>query len=176
MIKKIFIFIILLVLFLSGYYFGFLNGKSKAVNEYIDFYANSGIFKSDIEQEISNEFETDDVLGKINYPLIDIYFNLDDNWNVIIRTNLFSESEKFFILRDALILHFNTAKIRVLTFPAGRGTTPEGVLYVYKGKELIREVQFFEIYIDDTAIENEFIQLPKEVIESTIRAKLPSPI
>ena len=95
-------------------------------------------------QYLTNEPEyPDDVIGRIDYPLIEIYFNRNDVNLVILYENIFTSNKQVKILLDSDAMENIKGNFHVLTFPAGRGTTPDSIIYVYKNGELIKYVEFF---------------------------------
>ena len=146
-----------------------------ALTGYFSFYMgfNLGVTKgTKIEQPVNSKEH--DTFIKVDYPLIDIYFDTESEWLVIDRTGLFGHQEKFSIIRESQgLLQFSKEGLRVLTFPAGRGTTPEGYIYVYKNNVLIKEVPYIEIYFENEIIKNAFQQKTKNEVEDIIKNKLP---
>ncbi|MDR2578871.1 MAG: hypothetical protein LBC70_08735 [Chitinispirillales bacterium] len=135
-------------------------------------------FNGNAEKKTEN---ADDVLGKIHHPLIDIPFmsatNENSDWLIINHSNLFTDDERFEIIQGrGAFLHFDTEHLKVITFPRGRGTTPNGVIYVFRNGILIRDVPYWEIYITSTFLTNEFRQVTRVEIEEIINSKLPPAI
>lgn len=113
---------------------------------------------------------------KEDYPLLDVIFDDKSDWVVIIRTDLFTEDEKYYVSQNAQNLNMNKEYLKLLTFPVGRGTTPFGIVYIYQNKKLIKEVPFIEIYYENTILQDAFKIVSKENINKLINDSLPSPI
>jgi len=120
--------------------------------------------------------EINNILGKFDYPLIDIYFDNDNEWLVIDRKYLFTSQEMFYTIQKSRELELSKEWLKIITFPVGRGTTPNGIIYVYKDKNLIKEVPYLEIYYETKLIMNLFKQVTKNEIENIINNELPPPI
>lgn len=121
--------------------------------------------------------EDDSILSRYDYPLLDVAFTDGASWAVIIQTDLWNEGgETVFLSQNAAELSLVQEYIRVLTFPVGRGTTPEGCLSIYKEKELIKEVPFINIEFADASIRELFYKTTREDIEKTLEITLSTPI
>ncbi|MDR2207877.1 MAG: hypothetical protein LBE22_02745 [Azoarcus sp.] len=136
---------------------------------------NNGMIK-ETKAECPVCFEGSDVFGKIDYPLIEIIFDTESEWLVIDRSGLFTEHEVFSISQSSQDLQFNKEDLRVLTFPEGRGTTPKGIIYVYKDGVLIKRVPYIESHFESDALKDAFQQVTKDEVEIMIKSKLPPPI
>ena len=125
-------------------------------------------------------------LGIIDYPLIEISFiqNEEDEWLIIDRSDPFVDfgeevkKEKVNMLHikdyeEARALNHSKGALKVVTFPTGLGTTPEGVIYVYKNEVLIKEVPYLKIEFGNKEL---FRQVPIKEAEKLIGESLPSPI
>jgi hypothetical protein len=141
------------------YYLGFIFGAKKVTN---------------INQ--ANDVVISDVFGRVDYPLVDIFFDSESKWLVIDRSSLLTDSEKFKISQDSLDLQFNKECLKLVTFPVGRGTTPMGIVYVYKDEILVREIPYIEAYYKNEGIEKAFRPAEKSEIESILSRELPSAI
>ncbi|MBP0990490.1 MAG: hypothetical protein J5874_04885 [Oscillospiraceae bacterium] len=115
-------------------------------------------------------------ISVIDYPLIDISFDDKSNWFVIVRTNLFTENEKYYVSQNIKSLNLNKEKLIISTFPVGRGTTPQGIIYVYKNCTLIKEVPFINISFKSQIFKSQFEYMTKKDVEKIINASLPSPV
>jgi len=140
------------------YFLGFNKGKAKAVMANMEF--------------------VNDVVGMVDYPLIEISFypNPENEWVIINRVGISAIESMFYVIQDDALLQWGTDKIKVITFQQGRGTAPNGIFYVYKNKELKKEVPYWEIHIDDEEIIKAFRQITVEELEALIGQKLPLPI
>ncbi|MBO5453058.1 MAG: hypothetical protein J6A69_03730 [Clostridia bacterium] len=107
-----------------------------------------------------------DAISMLDYPLIDIYFDKEYSWDVLIRQNMYAENEAYYILDDREILETNKELLKVLTFPSGRGTTPNGEISVYKNNQLIKTVEYFELDVASEEFKREFTKITsKDVLE-----------
>ena len=136
---------------------------------------NSGINKA-TKTENNIDFESNNVFGKIDYPLIEINFSPGNEWLVIDREALFTEKEIFRIIQNSQYLQLNSESLQVITFPVGRGTTPNGIIYVYKDGILIKEVPYIEAYFESDVLKNAFQQVTKEKVQEIIKSELPPAI
>ncbi|MCL2529586.1 MAG: hypothetical protein FWE41_04565 [Coriobacteriia bacterium] len=115
-------------------------------------------------------------ITSIDYPLIDVSFTPENEWLVVVRTELFEDVESFLIAQNRGALHFNSDQLLVSTFPLGRGTTPTGIVYVYRDGALIKEVAFFEFFFENDTIRDAFYEATQAEIIEMIGSELPSPI
>lgn len=107
-----------------------------------------------------------DYIGKIDYPLIDIAFNDGSEWTVVVATGIYSENPTYMICEDATALQFVKEHLSVLTFPAGRGTTGNGCVTVYKNGQEVKCVEYFELTFANDSIHNKFKKTSeKEMLE-----------
>ena len=143
------------------------------VASYVSYRAG---FEEGIDAKVNVENQTDSVFGKIDYPLIDIAFDSQSKWVVINRSGLFTEQEMIAAAQDAQKLRQCSEGLRVLTFPVGRGTTPNGVIYVYKDGVLVKEVPYLEAVFEDNTLKDAFKQMEKKQAEQLIGTQLPSPV
>lgn len=115
-------------------------------------------------------------MSKVDYPLIDISFDEKSEWLVIVRTDLFTQHEKYNVSQNNENLNMNKEGLKILTFPVGRGTTPVGVVYVYQNGKLVKEVPFTEIFFESKILKDTFKNMSKEYIDKLIDGTLPPPI
>ena len=99
-------------------------------------------------QKESSPIENTEI-SKVDYPLIDISFDEKSEWLVIVRTDLFTQHEKYSVSQNSKNLNMNKERLKILTFPVGRGITPVGVVYVYQNGNLVKEVPFTEIFFEN---------------------------
>jgi len=151
--------IVLFTVAIAGYT-GYFLGFNKCIYE-----------KIGIENSVT--FENSNVTGKIDYPLIDIDFSIENEWIVINRTELFTEKESLGIIQNARDLRLNTENLRILTFPLGRGITPNGVIYIYRDGEIVKEVPYIEMHFESEVLKNMFQQKTKMEVEAIINSVLP---
>ena len=82
-------------------------------------------------------------LSRIDYPLIDIYFEKDKEYRLELtdfegkKLKQFKESGDFF--------QANKEFFSIFTIPSGRGTTPPYILNVYEGKKGIMSIECSEV-------------------------------
>ena len=125
----------------SGYIIGMSEGYSTGMS--IGYSANSTKKLSTAAPELFDN----DVIGRYDYPLMEVFLDDNDKYSLIIRDHISSKNEIYRIITNFDVLDRCREKIAVLTFPIGRGTTPNGSLYLYKNHTLIKEVPYFEVYI-----------------------------
>jgi len=114
-------------------------------------------------------------ISKIDYPLIEINFDGGSDWVVVKRDNLF-QKEVFSIIDDETELQYNKEFMYVFTFPTGRGTTPNGIIYIYRDGSLVKEVPYTEISFEKQTLENLFRDISEKELCEVINGILPSPI
>ena len=124
----------------------------------------------------NNKTKTSDIVGKIDYPLIDINFDNESEWVIINRNNLFTEQETFNVAQNNNTLQLTKENLSVITFPVGRGTTPNGIIYVYKNGKLVKEVPYIEVMFENESLTESFLKMTKEEVENLIQDNIPSPI
>ena len=128
------------------------------------------------DEKVTHKNNSNEVLIKADYPLIEMPITSNDEWFVIIRSDLFSENEKFAVCDNEECLNFNKENLMISTFPAGRGTTPNGVVYIYRNNELVKQIPFIEVFFENNIFKDEFENAKQEDIEKLINMPLPSPI
>jgi hypothetical protein len=158
-IKNTFKYIIILsiaaILCFSFYHIGYKNGGINAL-------ATGTI-----------DYDAYKTIGKIDYPLIEVAFGNGSEWLVIDLPIILYEQANIKTSQNSALLDFYKDKLRVLTFPVGRGTTPNGIICIYKNGMLIKYVPYLEIYFDSNELENSFQSLPKDEVEALIIDELP---
>ena len=127
-------------------------------------------------EKVTQKDNPNETLTKDDYPLIEMSITSNDEWFVIIRSDLFSKDEKFAVCDDEECLSFNKENLVISTFPVGRGTTPNGVVYIYRNNELVKQIPFIEVRFENNIFKDEFENAKKEDIEKLINMSLPSPI
>ena len=83
-------------------------------------------------------------ISRIDYPLIDIYFEKDKKYKVTITKYMESETYKEYV-DTGDFFQFNKEKFSILTIPSGRGTTPEYILRVHEGDNCIKTIECSKI-------------------------------
>ena len=161
--KKILILLLCIISISASHWWIYTKGFSNGANS--------------IEKNLPEEIEKAPLFnGKPDYPLIDIVFSEENEWLVVNRENLFTESEKISVIDNVQLLELNKEQIFVTTFPLGRGTTPNGEIYIYKDGELIKSISYFDFEILSDELKTASYSLTKEQIEEMIVDELPSPI
>lgn len=94
------------------------------------------------EQE-DERFVTQGSDGRIDYPLIDVYFEHDKTYTLQL-VKFGGEKEKEYTAKGDFF-QFNKENFSIITCPSGRGTTPGYVLSVYEGKKRIKDIDCFKI-------------------------------
>lgn len=83
-------------------------------------------------------------ISRIDYPLIDIYFEKDKKYKVTITKYMESETYKEYA-DTGDFFQFNKENFSILTIPSGRGTTPEYILRVYEDDNCIKTIECSKI-------------------------------
>ena len=156
MLKKFIIILICFLLLISSSYISYEKGKKDA--------------KASIKVLPAENTEN---FCMPHYPLIDIYFDENNQWTVINRENLFTDDESFSIIQNPSLIEMNKEFIILNSFPVGRGTTPSGKLYVYKNSELIKEIPYSKCRITSKILKENFFNVSMEQAENLINSKFP---
>lgn len=126
-----------------------------AINSFL--YDKSTIVKTE-RKENNEQFGEDDekddelsrqgTIARIDYPLIDIYFDKNKNYKVTIKE--FGNSQEIYkeYKDKGDFFQFNKEKFSILTVPSGRGTTPKYILRVEEENECIKTIDCIEIRTD----------------------------
>ena len=110
----------------------------------------------------------DDIIGKIDYPLIDVYFDNDNDWIILKSDGLVSDNPEFTMIRDVHSVEHIKDKISILTFPVGHGTTANGTICIFKNEILIKSVPYIESYISDENLSALFETVAEEEVASLL--------
>lgn len=134
---------------------------------------NNGSPTDNKEQDPGNDTWT-----KIDYPLIEYYFDDDSEWLIVITDlqNLSKNDGIFKIIKCPQDLRYCTQNLYVTTFPVGRGTTPNGEIIIYRNGDLAKRVQYLDYRITSQVIQDRIEEVNKEELRSLINADIPSPI
>ena len=146
---KILIMAVLLFAILIGGIGGF------AINSFL--YDKSAIIKTERKEnneqleeddEKDDEFSRQGTIARIDYPLIDIYFDKNKNYKVTIKE--FGNSQEIYkeYKDKGDFFQFNKEKFSILTVPSGRGTTPKYIRRVEEENECIKTIDCIEIRTD----------------------------
>ncbi|MBR5239041.1 MAG: hypothetical protein IKW04_00515 [Clostridia bacterium] len=127
--------------------------------------------KSEKEIEIVDDTSIDEAIGQLDYPLIDIAFNDGNEYAVVISNDIYSEKQTYLLCADGRNLQFNTEHLYIRTYPAGRGTTGNGAITVYKNGEEIRYIEFLEINFTNEDMKNSFVKVSSEELNDYLNAK-----
>lgn len=104
----------------------------------------SGIQTLEEDETLDAGQQKQDSVGRIDYPLIDLYFEHDKTYKIVIREYMMDtvvdeyEAEGDFF-------QFNKEYISIVTCPSGRGTTPPFMFEIYEGDTLIKNIDCFEV-------------------------------
>lgn len=77
-------------------------------------------------------------ISRIDYPLIDLYFEADKTYKLELAEYSGEKIKEYSAKGD--FFQFNKEYFSILTFPSGRGTTPDYILSVYEGKKRIKTI------------------------------------
>ena len=104
-------------------------------------------FEENDEKE-DDELSRQDSIARIDYPLIDIYFDKNKNYKVTIKE--FGNSQEIYkeYKYKGDFFQFNKEKFSILTVPSGRGTTPKYILRVEEENECIKTIDCVKIRTD----------------------------
>ena len=121
--------------------------------------------KNETENFFSDENDQD-LVTKVDYPLLDIYFSEEDKWIILNAVGLYQGNEEFLVIsgRDGSFIEWMKEYMRVLTFPVGRGITPDGLILVYKNGKLIKNIPYGDIHIVNKDFEDAFQKVNREDI------------
>lgn len=104
-------------------------------------------FKKDVEED--EELVQKGAIGRIDYPLIDIYFDKNKNYRVILRELYSADHEIQKEYTDTGdFFQFNKEKFSIVTVPSGMGTTLDYVLEVYEEDVCIKTIECSKIRTD----------------------------
>lgn len=123
----------------------------------------------EIEKRIVDDTLMGESIDKIDYPLIDIAFNDGNEYAVLIVNGIYSDERTYMICRDGKNLQFDKEYLLIHTFPAGRGTTGNGSVVVYRNGEEIRNIEFFEIFFENEELRNKFERISEKEFEKFIK-------
>lgn len=79
-------------------------------------------------------------IGRVDYPMIDLYFDKDKEYRVILKDYMTGEIVKEYVDQGDFF-QFNKEDFSIITAPSGRGTTPPYLLSIYEGKDCIKEIE-----------------------------------
>ena len=133
--------------------------------ETLDFMASPIVYNhAETEEEVESSIENN-FIGRIDFPIVDIYFHEEDTWLFVIYS-LTDDSYK--IIDDRELLQRNKEFISITTFPIGRGTTPSDIISIYKNGDLYKDVQGWEIKF----YSKELSKAVKDITKSALSKKL----
>ena len=107
-----------------------------------------------LKQYLDNEMDLKAVVK--DYPLIEYYFLENSDWSVIISYLPYETDRIEMICDEEELLETIKERFYITTFPAGRGTTGNGLISVYKNGELLKAIEFVEIKIEKYNIRSVF--------------------
>lgn len=105
------------------------------------------------DERQDKELRENESIGRIDYPLIDIYFEEEKTYKITVQeygkgmaAKGEEESKKYREYEDkGKFFQFNKESFSIITGPSGRGTTPSYILKVYEGKKCIKTIDCFRI-------------------------------
>lgn len=152
------------------------DGKTITLRYGGNFNKSTSLIENQDKDVYSETDYSEEVYGVIDYPLLDIPIRYNDSNIVMIVVNNVMQSDKseYFFTDDKQILESMQLTFNVISFPVGRGTTPDSMVYIYRDNILIREIPFLGKYINAEKFDME--SLSKLDIETRIMQELPPPI
>lgn len=109
--------------------------------------------KQEEDESLDAELRQNDSASRIDYPLLDIYFEKDKTYKVtvqqyskpmLVRGEEKSEEYREYEDTGEFFQH-NKEYFSIITGPSGCGTTPAYILKVYEGEKCIRTMDCFRI-------------------------------
>lgn len=122
------------------------SGSSEMMeNKQLHSFASGSMISSVLEDEEEDDrMREQETIARIDYPLIDLYFERDKTYKIAVIDYMdqtvvkeYEEKGDFF--------QFNKEFISILTCPAGRGTTPPYIFCIYEGDERIKDLDCFGV-------------------------------
>lgn len=107
-----------------------------------------------------------------DYPLIEYYFDTNEDWLVVVCENVYGEDRKFFANESEESLNFNKENFVVNTFPAGRGTTAEHMVWLFKNGELLKSVACIDYSFSSDVFEKDFVEMSYEEVSEIVDLKI----
>lgn len=138
-------FVVIAVSILS-FYIGFHKGRAgenSCITEYVPFFDKQSEYRYDL-------------------PLLDISFNDGGNRTVVIEYGTYSTEKTYYMCRDHEILHECNDYMWIETYPAGRGTTGNGAVYVYCDGKVERRIEFMNLGFYDDTLKDAFERITAE--------------
>jgi hypothetical protein len=109
--------------------------------------------KKQTNEQLEKDEEEDVKLNKqssvsrIDYPLIDIYFDKNMKYKIIVKK--FGDKKIYKEYTDTGdFFQYNKEKYSIVTIPSGRGITPEYILSVYEGDDCVKTIDCMMIRTD----------------------------
>ncbi|MBQ8002649.1 MAG: hypothetical protein IJ297_04320 [Clostridia bacterium] len=136
----------------------------------IGFNAGKQHYKNDRATDTTavDDLPSDSSIVKIDFPLIDIAFNDGNDWIVVIANGIYTENPTYRFCNNGEELQFCKEFLYVHTFPAGRGTTPDGCITVYKNGQEVKSVEYFKMVIESETVENAFEKTTHDKLDKII--------
>lgn len=116
-----------------------------------------------------DDIHMSEVVGKIDYPLIDIAFNDGNEWAILIVNGQDSGDQTYLLCHDGRELQFDKEYLSVITYPSGRGTTGTGSIVVYQNGEEIKCIEFVEINFEKEELKNKFQEVSREELSEFMK-------
>lgn len=107
---------------------------------------------------------------KIDYPLIDLYFDSDPKygrWLIVNRSySTASGKETIKVIEKPQNIEHVKETLYVTTFPVGHGAIPKGEILVYEDGQLVKQVPYLSI--NDSGIRGEYKTVTKIQLKALI--------
>ena len=130
-------------------------------------------FNNMVEDRLpSGKLSKTEVNSHTDYPLIDVLFDDESQWTVILKEDIQSENKKFYVCKDSEVLEQNKHGLKLSAIPVGRGTTPDGILYIYKNDKLIKVVHYYDSYFESGVFKEHFKTAAPEELTDLMGDKL----
>ena len=114
-----------------------------------------------------SEYMTDEVLPVIDYPLADIYFDRQNEWDIFLVKNSYeSEPEVFRFQGDMNDMQDVKQYLLITTVPSGQGTTTNGEIYIFKNGKMHRDIEYLLLEIRLDSLRECFIKSSLEELET----------
>ena len=104
-----------------------------------------------------------------DYPLIEYTFDENDEWIVVICEDVYETDGEYYVNDNEKSLELGKELLVVNTYPEGRGTTPEHLVWIYKNGELLKYVQCLDYEFLSDSFENDFKEVYYEDVAHLIK-------
>ncbi len=126
-----------------------------AINSYLCYKPETPYESTEERNEQLEKDEEEDAkltkqssVSRIDYPLIDIYFEKNREYKIIVKE--FGNKQKIYkeYTDTGDFFQYNKEKYSIVTIPSGRGITPEYIFSVYEGNDCIKTIDCITIRTD----------------------------